>query len=180
MSGERPSGGQPGTPGTGERDDQTLSPSVTSCVRGLGEQPPRGGCCIASGGGLRPRGSREVVGGPSRRPGEPPGVRSGRRQSDCCKLFAEAGIWWFALTSYCWSSLAGNEGEFLFEQPFGVYLGAIGISFFILLLFFFFFSMVRDGLGMDFLTGSLSLDFVDPAVCWSLAHGERRSVDFIS
>lgn len=26
------------------------------------------------------------------------------------------------LTSYCWISLAGNEGEFLFEQPWGVFV----------------------------------------------------------
>lgn len=27
----------------------------------------------------------------------------------------------FELTSYCWISLAGNGGEFLFEQPWDVF-----------------------------------------------------------
>lgn len=50
--------------GTGKKDNQTLSPSVTSCVCGHGEQPPRDGYCIASGGKLHPLRSLKVLGGP--------------------------------------------------------------------------------------------------------------------
>lgn len=62
-----PSGAAPssslGPLGTGKRDNQTLSPSVTSCVCGHGEEPPRDGCCIGSGGKLHPLRSLKVLGG---------------------------------------------------------------------------------------------------------------------
>lgn len=83
------------------KDNQTLSLSVTSCMCGHGKQPPREGCCIASGGKLHP----EILKGPrwsfwraglaacSRVP-EEGRMGSRRRGRGYGKLFTEAGIWW--------------------------------------------------------------------------------------
>lgn len=53
-----------GALGMNKKENQTLSPSVTSCTCGFREQLPCDGCCIASGGKLHPLRSLKVLGGP--------------------------------------------------------------------------------------------------------------------